>query len=73
MLRAIGTGVKGYEKPNRAQTANIKNIPDSVKRVTLDNFIKGDKISSEMVEISMRKRGKKNSPLKRAGLGGTMG
>jgi O-acetyl-ADP-ribose deacetylase (regulator of RNase III) len=25
-LRAIGAGLEGYEKPNKAQTANTKNI-----------------------------------------------
>jgi hypothetical protein len=42
-LRAIGMGAAGYAKPNKAQTAKIKNIPAKRNRVYLDSFMTGDK------------------------------
>ncbi len=58
-LRANGIGREGYEKPNKAQTANTKNIAAKEKKVNFDNFAKGDNISSEKLEISTRNKGRK--------------
>ena len=58
-LRASGIGEEGYEKPNKAQIANTKNIPAREKKVYFDIFTKGDIVSNEKLEISTRNKGKK--------------
>jgi hypothetical protein len=69
----MGSGEDGYEKPNKAQTANTRNIPAREKMVLLFIFIRGDNVNSDMVDNSMIKSGKKKRPLKRIGLGGMAG
>jgi hypothetical protein len=58
-LRANGIGEEGYEKPNRAQIENTKNIVARVNMVYFDILVKGDNVSSEKLEISTRNRGRK--------------
>jgi hypothetical protein len=58
-FRANGRGVAGYAKPNKAQTAKIKNMDPRRNSVYLDSFMKGDSMSIAKLEISIRKRGKK--------------
>lgn len=72
-LKAVEIGSDENEKPNRAQTANRKNIPARENRVYLDNVVKGDSVSSENVEISTRNRGRKKRSLKSIGEGGMGG
>ncbi len=60
-LRAIGIGLEGYEKPNKAQTANTENMAARENKVYLDNFAKGDHVTSAKLEISQRNRGRKKS------------
>jgi hypothetical protein len=50
-LRTIGIESEGYQKPNKAQTANTKNIPARENRVYFNSFAKGDNVSSENAEI----------------------
>ena len=63
----------GYEKQEKAHTANTKNIPARENSVYFDNFVNGDNVRSENVEISTRKRGKKKSSLNSVGAGGRGG
>ena len=72
-LSVIANKSDGYEKPERAHTANTKNIPARENIVYFDRFVKGDNVRSESVEISTRKRGKKKSSLNSVGAGGTGG
>jgi hypothetical protein len=69
-LRAKGIGREGYEKPNKAQTAKIRNIAARENKVNLDTFARGDNVSRERLEISTRKRGRKKSNLNCADIGG---
>ena len=52
---------EGYEKPNKAQIENTKNIAATANRVYFDILVSGDNVSSEKLEISMRNRGRKKS------------
>lgn len=72
-LSVIDIGLEGYEKPRRAHTEKTKNIPARENRVYFDNFVNGDNVRSESVEISTRNRGKKKSSLNSVGAGGTGG
>lgn len=58
-LRAVGIGEEGYEKPNKAQIENTKNIAARANKVYFDILVNGDNVSSEKLEISMRNRGRK--------------
>jgi glutamine phosphoribosylpyrophosphate amidotransferase len=58
-LRAVDIGEEGYEKPNKAQIENTKNIAARVNKVYFDMLVNGDNVSSEKLEISMRNRGRK--------------
>ena len=58
-LRASGIGEEGYEKPNNAQIENTKKNAAKVYRVYFDIFVNGDKVKSEKLDISIRKRGRK--------------
>jgi len=70
-LSVIDIKSNGYEKPEKAHTANTKNIPAIENIVYFDRFIGGAKVRSENVEISTRKRGKKKSSVNSvAGRGG---
>jgi hypothetical protein len=70
-FRAIGIGVEGYEKPNKAQTVNTKNMAARENKVYLDILVNGDKVNNEKVEISKRNSGRKKSNVNRvAGMGG---
>lgn len=60
-LSAMGIGSEGYEKPNKAQTANTKNMAARENKVYLDKFITGDNVSSVKLEISTRNSGRKKS------------
>ena len=46
-LRAKGIGREGYEKPNKAQTAKIRNIAARENKVNLDTFARSDNVSRE--------------------------
>ena len=72
-LSVTDTGSAGYEKPKRAHTVKTKNIPAREKSVYLDNFVNGDNVRRENVEISTRNRGRKKSSLNRFGEGGMGG
>ena len=63
----------GKEKPNPAQIAKTKKNPARENSVYLDSLVKGEKVRKEMVESSMRKRGKKKSSRKSVGAGGIGG
>jgi len=58
-FRAVGNRVEGYENPNQAHIAHTRNIPANEYKVYFDNFVKGDNVSSEKVEISTRNKGRK--------------
>ena len=73
LLSVMGNKSDGYEKPKKAHTANTKNIPARENKVYFDNFVNGDNVRSENVEISTRNRGKKKSSLYRFGEGGIGG
>jgi hypothetical protein len=73
VLSASRTPSEGYEKPNKAQTANTKNIAAKENNVYLDSFIRDDSVSSENVETSTRKSGRKKSSLNSVGYGGIGG
>jgi hypothetical protein len=72
-LSVRDTGSEGYEKPKKAHIAKTKNTPARENKVYLDSFVKGDKVSSENVEISTRNRGRKKSSLNSVGAGGMGG
>jgi hypothetical protein len=69
-LKAKGIGEEGYEKPNKAQIENTKNIAARVNRVYFDILVKGDKVNSEKLEISTRNKGRKKSKVSCVGMGG---
>ena len=50
---------EGYEKPNKAQIENTKNIAATANKVYFDILVSGDNVSSEKLEISIRNRGRK--------------
>ena len=58
-LRASIMGEVGYEKPNKAQIANTKNIPAREKKVYFEIRVIGDIVNREKLEISTRNRGRK--------------
>jgi len=66
-LSATDIGSEGYGKPKKAHMAKTKNIPARENKVYFDSFVSGDSVSSEMVEISTRNRGKKKTSLKSVG------
>jgi hypothetical protein len=53
-LRTIGIASEGYQKPNKAQTANTKNIPARENRVYFDSLAKGDNVSSENENVEIK-------------------
>jgi hypothetical protein len=71
-LRAKGIGREGYENPNKAQTAKIKNIAARENKVDFDTLARGNKVSRETLEISTRKRGRKMSNVNCADIGGNI-
>lgn len=58
-LNAKDIGLEGYEKPKQAQIVNTKNIAARENKVYFDNFVEGDNVSSEKLEISRRNSGRK--------------
>jgi hypothetical protein len=58
-LKAIGRGLEGYVKPNRAQIENTRNIPARAKSEYLEILVSGDNVSNEKLEISRRTKGRK--------------
>jgi hypothetical protein len=69
-LKAKGIGEEGYEKPNKAQIENTKNIAARANKVYFDILVNGDKVSSEKLEISTRNKGRKKSKVSCADIGG---
>jgi small nuclear ribonucleoprotein (snRNP)-like protein len=72
-LSIVDDGSEGYEKPENAHIAKMKNSPANENRVYRDSFVRGENVRNENVETSTMNSGRKNSSLNRPGEGGIGG